>query len=284
MGDSGHQVAINAAQQRAYLKKRGVRLDQPCQLDILFPSIITDRDDLRHIPNDYARSSLFTARNKSVPRKTLTREKLFCYNEYITILYTGIELRAEDDELVWLQILHYSQTVPMGLPFKFTIKDLVRDVGWAKNGNNYRRAKNCISRLRANEVLCLNTKAYGKSEPISLIKDYESINDENGSQMAYKMWVDLNLILLFAGNTFTSHDWELYRGLSQVARRLADYVVSHERPFPLAIEKLKKICDSTDLKATSWRQTVRKACCELEIAKIAKIANLGIDDKILFVR
>ena len=94
-------------------------------------------------------------------------EKLFHYNEFVSILYTGIELRAEDDEIVWLQILNYGQTVPLGEPFEFGIKDLVRDVNWSKNGRNYDRARECISRLKANEVLALNTKAYGKSGAVS---------------------------------------------------------------------------------------------------------------------
>ena len=52
------------------------------------------------MPNDYARSSLFSACNHNEKRKTMQRQKLFHYNEYISILYTGVELRAEDDELV----------------------------------------------------------------------------------------------------------------------------------------------------------------------------------------
>ncbi|MEF8393939.1 plasmid replication initiator TrfA, partial [Escherichia coli] len=99
------------------------------------------REDLRHIPNDYARSSLFTARNKRQPRQNLIHEKLFHYNEYVSILYTGIELRAEDDELVWLQILNYGRDVPLGEAFDFSLVDLLRDIGWARNGRYYDKAR-----------------------------------------------------------------------------------------------------------------------------------------------
>lgn len=85
---------------------------------LLFP-VIANRNDLRHIPNDYARSSLFTAKNKREPRRQLIHERLFHYND-IEILYTGVELRAEDDELVWLQILNFAQRVPLGEPFEFS--------------------------------------------------------------------------------------------------------------------------------------------------------------------
>ena len=107
-------------------------------------------------------------------------ETLFHYNEHISILYTGIELRAEDDELVWLQILNYAQKVVLGQPFEFSVKDLVADVGWHKNGRYYDKARECISRLKASEVLALNNKAYGKSGAISLIQNYTVLNDEHG--------------------------------------------------------------------------------------------------------
>jgi hypothetical protein len=72
------------------------------------------RDDEPFIPNDYARSSLFTARNKREPRRMLLHEKLFHLHQTVSILYTGLELRAEDDEIVWMRILHYAKNVPWG--------------------------------------------------------------------------------------------------------------------------------------------------------------------------
>ena len=275
---------VNHAQRNAYLHSKNLKPSGQFQLDLIFPETIGNRDDLRHIPNDYARSSLFTARNKRMPRDSLMKKKLFHYNEHISILYTGIELRAEDDELVWLQILSYGQSVAFGQPFEFSIKDLVRDVDWSKNGRNYDRARECITRLKANEVLALNSKAYGKSGAISLIQNYTSVNDLEGKATQYRVWIDPNLIVLFAGNTFTSHSWEIYRKLSPVARRLADYIESHKHPFPLTLAKFRQICGSSDANTTSWRQTVKRACKEVVKVKIADAARLNKDDKICCVR
>lgn len=272
---------VDKMQRNAYLNSKGIKPNSLCQLD-LFESI-AERNDLRHIPNDYARSSLFTARNKKAPRKSLVHEKLFHYNEHVSILYTGIELRAEDDEIVWLQILNYGKAVSLGEPFEFSVKDLVRDVNWSKSGRNYNRVRECISRLKANEVLALNNKAYGKSGAISLIQKYEVINDADGRPTQYRVWINPNLILLFAGNTFTSHNWEVYRDLSPVARRLADYIESHKHPFPLSLEKFRQMCGSIDAKTFSWRQTVRKACSEVQTAGVANTAFLAKDDKICCV-
>ena len=108
-------------------------------------------------------------------------------------------------------------------------------------------------------------------------------NDAEGKPTHYRVWIDPNLIVLFAGNTFTSHSWEVYRDLSPVARRLADYIESHKHPYPLALEKFRKMCGSTDSSVTSWRQTVRKACAEVQEAKIAAAAHLSKDDLICCV-
>ena len=279
-GEMQADSSMDRLQRRAYLSSKGLKPSDQFQLDLIFPTAIGDRDDLRHIPNDYARSSLFTARNKREPRKTLMHERLFHYNEHVSILYTGIELRAEDDELVWLQILSYGQTVPLGAPFEFSVKDLVRDVNWSKSGRNYDRARECISRLKANEVLALNSKAYGKSGAISLIQNYTTVNDLDGKPTEYRVWIDRNLIVLFAGNTFTSHSWEIYRDLSPVARRLVDYIESHKHPFPLTLATFRQMCGSSDSTTTSWRQTVRRACAEVVEAKIASAAELTKNDKI----
>lgn len=271
---------IDKMQRAAYLKSKGIKPSSQFQLDLIFPETIGERDDLRHVPNDYARSSIFTARNKRIPRRTFTHEKLFHYNEHISILYTGVELRAEDDEIIWLQILNYGKRVPLGEPFEFSIKDLVVDVGWHKNGRYYDKARECISRLRGNEVLALNNKAYGKSGSISLIQNYSVVNDVDGKPAFYRVWINADLVLLFAGNTFTSHVWEQYRALSPVARRLADYIESHKHPYPLGLAKFRDMCGSVDTNVSSWRQTVKKACAEIQNARIAKVAFLGADDSI----
>ena len=273
---------IHKIRRNTYLSGKGIEPGGQHQLSLIFPDAIGKRRDMRHIPNDYARSSLFTAgSDRSTPRRTLLREKLFHYNEDVTIVYTGIELRAEDDELVWMQILQYSQNVPLGKTFDFSLKDLVRDVGWKKNGANYRRARECISRLKANEVLANNERAYGKSGSMSLIHSYTATNDSDGEQVNFTVHIDTNMILLFAGHTFTSHTWELYRDLSPIARRLADYMQSHRHPYPLDCEKFRLMCGSKNTDKSSWRQKVRKACEELLTAGLAAFASLDTKGSIV---
>jgi hypothetical protein len=207
----------------------------------------------------------------------MLRQKLFHYNEYISILYTGVELRAEDDELVWLQILSYGKSITLGEPFEFFVKDIVQDIGWTKSGRNYERVRECISRLKANEVLAMNSKEHGKSASLSLIHKYTSVNDAEGKPTKYLVWIDPNLILLFAGNTFSSLQWESYRKLSPVARRLTDWVVSHAFPHPLHIEKFRQMCGSEGVCIRGWRRIVKKACSDIEQAGIAHKVYVAAD-------
>lgn len=41
----------------AYLNSKGIKPNAQFHLDLIFPKTIGEREDLRHIPNDYARSS-----------------------------------------------------------------------------------------------------------------------------------------------------------------------------------------------------------------------------------
>lgn len=276
---------IEKLQRKVYLKGKGINPNQPFQLDLIFPETL--HNSKRFLPNDYARSSLFSARNKRTPRRTLQREKLFHLHEGIgiSILYTGIELRAEDDEIIWLQILHYAKKVPLGEPFEFSIKDLVCDVGWSKNGHYYDKVRECISRLKANEVTVFNDRAYGVSGAISLIDKYIAINDERGQPTQFRVWINPNLIVLFAGNNFTNHSWETYLMLSPVARRLADYIESHRHPYPLPLEKFRRMCGSETSSRASWRQTVKRACAEIEATRrIVKRIFLAPDGNLYCVR
>lgn len=262
-----------AAMRQSYLKKHGIEPTGWHQLDWLYHEDFA-LETHRHIPNEYARSSLFTVRRPRDARRSFTRQHLFHYNDYIKVLFTGVELRALDDEPVFMQLVHYGQSVALGQPFKFTLSGFIEDLGWPRNGESYIRLKDCFSRLSAAELYFENTKAYGKSPVFRLLKHYEATNDANGNVHSYQAVLDRSLIIFFAGNTFTSHHWQTYRKLSPVARRLADYAGSHKAPYDLNIEMFRKLCDSGTKNKRSWRQTVRQACAELEGSGLVVSAKL----------
>jgi hypothetical protein len=253
----------------AFLHSKGINPNSPVQLDLLFPAM--QGNDQRFIPNDYARSSLFTARNKTVPRRAIQQEQLFHLHENIRVIYTGIELRAEDDELVWLQTLHYAKAVPLGDPIHFRVRQLCKDLGWPLNGVYYDKVRNSLSRMHATSVMVHNQKAFGNGGAVNLIGDFIFTDGKDGKPTAYKICIQKDLLLLFAGNTFTNHNWNAYRNLGPVARRLADYIESNRHPYPLKLEKFMKMCGCEDTQMKSWRDTVKQACAAVEKSQIAHV-------------
>jgi hypothetical protein len=248
----------------AFLRSKGIDPDGPLQLGF-WP------DDMRAIPNDYARSALFTVRNKREERAAMQNVVLFHMDKQIKITFTGIELRADDDLLVWQQLLEYAKQYPLGEAVEFNLHQLCKDLSWAVNGRNYDKARTCISRLKANEVKVVNeTKSKGVG--MSLIRDYEYEGDNEAAGSRYRVWIHRNLIHLFAGDTYTQVTWAEYRELTPIARRLYGYFASHKQPYPLMLDKFHSMCASTCESPRKWAQMVKAACLEIVDAQLVKTA------------
>lgn len=253
---------------RSFLRSKGVNPNGPNQLALLFEDMMPD--GARSIPNEYARSALFTTTSKKSARKEFKGEQIFHMHETVKVFYRGEELRAADDELVFLQLLHYAKHVPLGEVFQFSLGDLLNNLDWPRTGAYYDKARECISRMKASEVRVANERAYGRGVALSLIHHYETEADEAGKPIIYRMMIDERMIILFAGGTFTNHNWESYRLLSPVARRMADYIGSHKEPYPLAIERFKEMCGSDNVTPRSWKQKVKQCCDEVMQSQFAK--------------
>lgn len=218
-------------------------------------------DNMRALPNDYARSALFTVRNKRVPRSALQNHPIYSVNKNVTITYTGVELRAEDDELVWQQVLDYSKRSPLGEPIAFTFYELCKDLGWSINGRYYKKAEECLSRLQASSM-SVSSERIGWLESLSLIHRFRIL--ERGTRSSRcEVMIDEEIIVLFAGDHYSKFMWEKYRKLSPTARRVFDYFVSHKEPYPLKLETFRLMCGSESIRPKKWREQVGAACDEL---------------------
>ena len=112
---------VSEAKQAALLKHTKQQIKE-MQLSLF--DIAPWPDTMRAMPNDTARSALFTTRNKKIPREALQNKVIFHVNKDVKITYTGVELRADDDELVWQQVLEYAKRTPIGEPITFTFYEL----------------------------------------------------------------------------------------------------------------------------------------------------------------
>ncbi|HDP7352226.1 TPA: replication initiator protein A [Escherichia coli] len=218
-------------------------------------------DDMRAMPNDYARSALFTVRNKKKKREACDNKAIFHVNKDVSITYTGIELRAEDDELVWQQILEYAKSHPLGEKIHFSFYQLCSDLGWAINGRYYKKAEECLTRLQATSMI-VTSERLGRLKSLSLIKEFDVV--ERGTKKAVcEVELSPQMVYLFAGDHYTKFTWIIYRKLSPITRRLFDYMASHKEPFPLKLETFKMMCGSDTEQGWKWKQQAKDACTEL---------------------
>ncbi|MBI3407678.1 MAG: replication initiator protein A [Planctomycetes bacterium] len=225
-------------------------------------------DNLRAMPNDLARAALFTVRNKRTPRVARQSHSIFVLSKGVEITYTGIELRADDDELVWQQVLEYAKRVPVGSPVTFTFYELCKDLGWSINGRYYDKAEECLSRLQATALQFISGRI-GRLESVSLIHRFRVL-DRGKKNSRCQVEIDDEMVVLFAGKYYSKFEWEKYRSLSPTARRMFDYFVSHSEPFPMLLESFRLMCGSDSDRLKKWTEQTNKACEELTGSGLVK--------------
>lgn len=228
-----------------------VRNSTPSQLEI-WP------DEFRALPNESARSALFTVRRGA---------RRYCEGITIAVLgegeikYRGQELRT-DDEDVWLQILHLARLQPLEEWVEFSPYAVLKALGWQTNGTYYKRLRTSLERMQAT-ALQATSKRLAKTVSVSLIRKFEC--EEEGKPLEkWRVWIERDMRQLFGSHNFTQLQWETRKRLSPIGKRLMDYFGSHREPFPVKVEKLRDLCGSETAVMAKWRQLVRVALEELK--------------------
>ena len=263
---------VSEAKQAALLKHTKQQIKE-MQLSLF--DIAPWPDTMRAMPNDTARSALFTTRNKKIPREALQNKVIFHVNKDVKITYTGVELRADDDELVWQQVLEHAKRTPIGEPITFTFYELCQDLGWSINGRYYTKAEECLSRLQAT-AMDFTSDRVGHLESVSLLHRFRVL-DRGKKTSRCQVLIDEEIVVLFAGDHYTKFIWEKYRKLSPTARRMFDYFSSHREPYPLKLETFRLMCGSDSTRVKKWREQVGEACEELRGSGLVEHAWVNDD-------
>ena len=264
--------SVEQAQQAAMLKHTKEQI-KTLQLSLF--DIAPWPDHMRAMPNDFARSALFTVRNKRTPRADLKNEVIFHLMKDVQITYTGPELRAYDDELVWLQVMEYAKRVPVGEPVTFTLYEFCKDLGWPINGQYYDRVEDCLTRLQTT-ALKFSSKRVGRLESLSLIRRFGFLDQTKKRQSRCQVLLEDEIVLLFAGEHYARFIWEKYRKLSAITRRMFDYFSSHRDPHPLTLDNFRLMCKSESTLAKKWREQANSSCVEL--CKSGLVKNVWMKD------
>lgn len=263
---------VSDVKQAALLKQTKEKLKE---LQLSLFDLAPWADDMRAMPNDLARAALFTTRNKRTERAWREQHEVFHVNKDVLITYTGQELRADDDELVWQQVLEYAKRTPIGSPVTFTFYELCNDVGWHSNGRYYDRAEKCLTRLQAT-ALQFSSQRLGQLESVSLIARFRVL-DRGKKNSRCQIEIDEEMVVLFAGEHYSKFIWEKYRCLSPTARRMFDYFVSHREPFPLKLETFRLMCGSDSARIKKWREQTSQACEELNKSQLVETSWVSGD-------
>ena len=250
---------------RAQGKTVAVSKPEQLQLEFALPWL---PEVLRASPNEMCRMALFTAQRG--PRRQYLDEAVFIAGEG-EATYTGTELRAENDELVWLQCLFLAggQNLTKDNWITFTPSQMCQAIGWTPSGPNYKLLRECLLRLKAT-ALVLQTRNVNDGRALSLIGDFKWKTPEGRPDKIYAVEIPLKIAQWFGANNFTRLNWHTYRKLSQIARRLYDWGASHKNPFAIRIETVYKLCGSKAASIENFKKILLRAIKELNETGVFK--------------
>lgn len=211
-------------------------------------------DEMRCLSNEILRSALFNARNRQEPRRFFKNEPIAVVYGTAQIAYTGEELR-QNDELVWLQLIHLSKNVPLGRPVEFAPYGMANALKLTKSNANPRYIARIFESLRRMQAtaLCIHSKRLGRSVSLSMIPKFEWQDETTGDRLPkWRVYLAPELVLLFEKDHITHLQWQQRLALpTGLATWMHGYFASHREPFPLRLSELKRGAGCT---TKSWRR------------------------------
>jgi len=218
-------------------------------------------ETLRCVPNEILRSALFNAKNRNMKRIYLHEQDIaVLFNGRIT--FTGWELR-QDDETVWMQLIHLAKQVPPGEPVEFSPRRFCESIGWAICEKSYVRLRGCLTRMQANS-LSVYSDRLKSGISLSMVPKFAWQDSERSALKKYRVQVAPELVALFDGGHFSRIEWEQRLSLPVgVATWLHGYFSTHKAPYPVKLETIKQGCGITVGHPKKLRDIVADALGEL---------------------
>lgn len=216
---------------------------------------------LRCLPNEIVRSALFNARNRKQPRAYLKQSDIAVIGEG-RITFTGEELR-QDDETVWLQLIHMAKERPLGQTVEFTPYSLCKAIGWPICKGSYERLRTCLDRMQATS-LAVYSKRLKEGVSLSMIPAFAWQDENKQTLKKYRVQVAPQLVVLFGDVHYTQLEWTQRLALPDgIATWLHGYFASHREPFPIKLDTIKKGAGMTTERPAKVRELIEKALVEL---------------------
>lgn len=217
---------------------------------------------LRCLPNEVVRSALFTARNRRQPRIHYKKSTEIVVIGEGRITYKGEELR-QDDETVWLQLIHLAKEYPLGQPVEFTPYAFCKAIGWPICKGSYERLRACLDRMQAT-ALAVYSKRLKEGVSLSMIPVFAWQDEAKQTLKKYRVQVAPQLVELFGDLHYTQLEWAQRLALPDgIATWLHGYYASHREPFPIKLDTIKKGAGMSTENASRVRQLIEQALAAL---------------------
>ena len=197
-------------------------------------------EEMRGMPNSFARSALFcVANSRAGERANLKRHPIAAVHG-VTITYTGEQLR-QDDEDVFLQILHIARHHELGTEVRFVAYGMITELGWTKNSASYKRLVDCLDRLKASSLSVTVELPSGgrKNYTGSLIRSFRW--REGADQAPMREWeilLEKEIVTLYGPTDYSRLEWRTRLQLSPMAKWLHSFYHTHREPIPLPVAKI----------------------------------------------
>ncbi|MBK4739091.1 plasmid replication initiator TrfA [Noviherbaspirillum pedocola] len=273
-------AAVNKLQETAK-RKAAQRALEPVQLPMW-------DDDLRGMPNSFARGALFTAaKSDGKIKRDFYEGKQVATLAGINIEYRGQELR-QDDYSVFLAILHFGRRYELGKPIPFTAYTMLKELGWSINTAEYKHLRECCSRLSATSVSVTQNASgeqLGGGYEGSLIRSF-AWKDEKGKQLS--QWVVLlepSIAALFADPSFTlmsPAERKAIGGRSPLAQWLHSFLSTHREPYPISVTKYHELSASRSDNMNDFRRRLKVALTRL--IEVGFLKEFAIKNDIVHVK
>lgn len=238
---------------------------------------------IRGLPNAVARSALFTV-NYTDPRANYHRQ-VVASQEGINIVYTGEELRL-DDEDVLLQLIHLARLQPMGEAVTFSTYSVIKALGWSINKHSYERLYGSIVRMKATNVTIGFTNANGEwkeyHESLIASAEHGGTNHLKRADSLWRVHFHKKVLVLFSEASYTYLDWRTRLKLPPLAKKLHSLYMTHKDPHGMPVATLQTITGSRIKLLRQFRYKLREALALLVEHKF--LTNFVVDPTTDLVR
>jgi len=230
--------------------RRAEDRQQVQDLGLRFPPAPTGRSAF---PADLCRTSIFHVASNNVPRRQCDEEAMGQIGDQISISYSGIELR-HDDERVLMQLIQIAQHLMPWQWIEISTIPFARQATGSKRKLGKTDAESvddALWRLRKGLVVLARDRNFIPFNPI---------RELSGAGSKRYVQLDVRMVLLFK-NSYVLLDDKVYHETRGIERQIFKYLHTnqHEKIYPVKVQTLFELCYGSieALKTTYMKETLK---------------------------